>query len=250
MGVVELLNLTQHLHVLGGDKVDGNTLPTETTTSTDPVDVVLLAGWQVVVDDQGDLLDVDTTGEEVGGDEDTGGTGSELLHDDLSGGLVHVTVHGGHGELTGVELLGEPVDLAAGGAEDDGLGNGDSLVEVTEGVELPLFLLDGDVCEEAGARQRKSKAGGHLPLTELPDTLEGQLLLLDQNPDGVPHELLGDLENVVGHGGREEDDLGLGWQELEDVVHVLGETLGKHLIGLVEGEDLDVVSLEESTVDH
>jgi hypothetical protein len=138
--------------------------------------------------------------------------------------------HGGNGELPRVELLGQPVDLSPGRAEDDGLGDGDGLVEVTQGVQLPVLLLDGNV--------------------ELPDTFQGQLFLLDQDPDGVPHELLGDLEHVVGHGGREEDDLGLGGEELEDVVHVLGETLGEHLVGLVEGKDLDVVGLQESSVDH
>jgi hypothetical protein len=109
------------------------------------VDVVLLGRGQVVVDDQRDLLDIDTTGKQVGGDQDTGRTGSELLHDDLSLSLVHVTVHGGDGELALVELLGKPVDLAAGRAEDDGLGDGDSLVQVAKGVELPVLLLDGNV---------------------------------------------------------------------------------------------------------
>ena len=39
LGVVELLNLTQHAHILAGHKVDGNTLATETTTTTDTVRV-------------------------------------------------------------------------------------------------------------------------------------------------------------------------------------------------------------------
>jgi hypothetical protein len=181
-----------------------------------PVNVVLLGGREVVVDDERDLLDVDTTGEEVGGDEDPRRARAELLHDDLALALLHVTVcekgagegetgvqsanrlrkrnvtrrrrtHGRDGELALGELLGEPVDLAAGVAEDDGLGDGDGLVEVRQGVELPVLLLDGDV--------------------ELADTLERELVLLDENADRVAHELLGDLEDVLGHGGREEDDL-------------------------------------------
>jgi len=109
------------------------------------VDVVLLGGGKVVVDDQRDLLDIDTTGEQVSGDQDTGRTGSELLHDDLTLSLVHVTVHGGNSEFTLVKLLGEPVDLASGRAENDSLGDGDGLVQVTQGVELPVLLLDGNV---------------------------------------------------------------------------------------------------------
>jgi hypothetical protein len=92
LGVVELLNITQHTNVLGGDKVDGNTLTTETATTTNTMDVVLAVGGEIVVDDERDLLDVDTTGEQVGGDEDTGRSRTELLHEELTLLLVHVTV--------------------------------------------------------------------------------------------------------------------------------------------------------------
>lgn len=61
-------------------------------------------------------------------------------------------------------------------------------------------------------------------LTELSDTLEGELVSLDENPDGVPHELLGNLQNLGGHGGGEEDDLSVGGEELEDVVDGVLET--------------------------
>ena len=109
------------------------------------MDVVLLGSGEIVVDDQGDLLDIDTTGQKVSGNEDTGGTGSELLHDDLSLSLVHVSVHGGNGELSLVEFGGKPVDLSSGRAEDDGLGDGDGLVQVAKSVEFPVLLLDGNV---------------------------------------------------------------------------------------------------------
>lgn len=118
--------------------------------------------------------------------------------------LLHVTVHGGDSEVTSSELVGEPVDLSAGVAEDDGLGDGDGLVEIGQGVELPLLLLNGNV--------------------ELLDTLKGKLLLLDQDADGVAHELGGDLEDVLGHGGGQEGNLGGLGEQLEDVVDLLGET--------------------------
>lgn len=204
LSAVELLNLAHHSDVLGGDEVDGNTLSAETTTTTDSVNVVLSVGGEIVVDDQGNLLDIDTTGQEIGGDQDTRRAGSELLHDQITLSLVHVTVHGGDSEITGSELVGEPVDLSAGVAEDDGLGDGDGLVQVGEGVELPLLLLNGNV--------------------ELLDTLQGKLVLLDQDTDGVTHELGGDLKDVLGHGGGQEDNLGGLGEELEDVVNLLSET--------------------------
>lgn len=210
LGAVELLNLAHHAHIIGGDKVDGNTLAAETTTTADTVDVVLAVSRQVVVDDQGNLLNVDTTGQEVSGDQDTRGARAELLHDKVTLGLVHVTVHSRDGEVTSSELVGEPVDLSAGVAEDDSLGNGDRLVQVGQGVQLPLLLFDGDV--------------------ELLDTLEGKLVLLDQNTDGVAHELGGNLKDILGHGGGQKDDLGGLGQQLEDVVDLLGETTLQRLL--------------------
>lgn len=204
LSVVELLDFTHHTDIVGGDEVDGDTLTTETTTTTDTVNVVLTVGGQVVVDDQGNLLNVDTTGQQVSGNQDTRRTGTELLHDNITLGLLHITVHGGDSEVTSGELVGEPVDLAASVAEDDGLGDGDGLVKIGEGVELPLFLLNGNV--------------------ELLDTFKGKLVLLDEDTDGVAHELGGDLKDVLGHGSGKKDDLGGLGKELEDVVDLLGET--------------------------
>ena len=204
LGAVELLDLTHHADIVSSDEVDGNTLTTETTTTTDTVNVVLTVGGKVVVDDQGDLLDIDTTGQQVSGNQDTGRTRAELLHDNITLALFHVTVHGRDSEVTGSELVGEPVDLSAGVAEDDGLGDGDGLVEVRESVELPLLLLNSNV--------------------ELLDTLKGKFLLLDQDTDGVTHELGGHLQDVLGHGGRKQGNLGGLGEKLEDVVDLLSET--------------------------
>ena len=87
-------NIAQHAHVLRGDEVDGDTLPSEPTTTTDTVDVVLTVRGQIVVDDERNLLHVNTTGEKVRGDENTGRARAELLHEDLALLLLHVTVLG------------------------------------------------------------------------------------------------------------------------------------------------------------
>jgi hypothetical protein len=230
LSAVELLNLTHHAHIIGGDEVDSDTLTSESAATSDTVDVVLTVSGKVVVDDERHLLDVDTAGEKVGGDEDSRRTGSELLHDDVTLALVHVAVHGRDGEVASSELVGEPVHLSTCVAEDDGLGDGDRLVQVREGVELPLLLLHSDV--------------------ELLNTFKGEFVLLHKNADWVAHELGGDLEDVLRHGSREQDDLSRLWQKLEDVVDLLGETAGQHLVGLIEDEHLHAVGAEYTTLDH
>jgi hypothetical protein len=230
LSAVELLDFSHHADILGGDKVDGNSLSSETTSTTDSMDVVLTVGGEIIVDDQRDLLDIDTTGQEIGGDQDAGRAGSELLHNQITLTLVHVTVHGRDSKVAGSELVGKPVDLSSGVAKDNCLCNGDGLVEIRKCVQLPILLLNGNI--------------------KLLDTFEGKLGLLDQDTDGVAHELGGNLEDILGHSGGQKDNLSGLWKELEDVVDLLGETTRKHLIGLIENEHLHGVGLQETTLNH
>lgn len=204
LSAVELLDLTHHPNIISSDEVDGNTFTSETTAATDAMNVVLAIGGKIIVDDKRNLLHIDPTGQQVSCDENTRRTGTELLHDEVTLALVHVTVHGGNGEIALSELVGEPVDLSSSVAEDDCLGDGDSLVQVRKSVKLPVFLLDRDV--------------------ELFDTLESELGLLDENSNRVPHELGGNLENILRHGSRKKNNLGRLRKELEDVIDLLGET--------------------------
>lgn len=67
-----LLNILEHLLViLGADEGDRQTLGTETTRTTDTVQVGVSISRQVVVDGKVDTLNIDTTSEHVSGDTDT-----------------------------------------------------------------------------------------------------------------------------------------------------------------------------------
>merc|ERR1719198_221773 len=69
--MVILLNVFHRAHIVVGNKVDCDTFSTETTTASYAVQVVLHVLWQIKVDDQGDLLHVNATSEEIGGDQNT-----------------------------------------------------------------------------------------------------------------------------------------------------------------------------------
>lgn len=209
LSAVELLDLSHHADILGGNKVDGNTLSSKTTSTTDSVDVVLTVGWKIVVDDQRDLLDINTTGQKIGGNQNTGRTRSELLHNQITLTLVHISVHGRDSEVAGSELVGEPINLSSGIAEDNGLCDGDGFVQIRKGVQLPILLLNSNI--------------------KLLDTFEGEFGLLDQDTDRVAHELGGDLKNILGHGGGQKNDLSGLWQELENVVDLFSETALRYM---------------------
>lgn len=67
-----LLNLLENLLIiLVADEGDGETLGSETTGTTDTVQVGVGIGGQIVVDSQVDTLDIDTTTEDVSGNTDT-----------------------------------------------------------------------------------------------------------------------------------------------------------------------------------
>ena len=121
------------------------------------MNVVLTVGGEVEVDNQTDLLDINSTCEQVGGDEHATASTAEFAHDDVALPLVHVSVHATDGEVALLHVLLQPVDLATCVAVDDGLGDGEGLVQIAKGVEFPLFPLDGNV--------------------ELLDTLEGEFVL-------------------------------------------------------------------------
>ena len=93
------------------------------------------------------------------------------------------------------------------------MGNSESVVEVAQSVELPLLSLHSN--------------------EELLDALQGQLVTLDQDPDGVGHELAGHLEDLVGQSGGDEADLGGRREVSVDVVDLFLEPLVQHLVGLV-----------------
>jgi hypothetical protein len=63
------LNVTQNSNIFAGNKVDSHALAAEPARSTNAVDVVFTVAGQVVVDNQADLLNVDTTSPNVGRDE-------------------------------------------------------------------------------------------------------------------------------------------------------------------------------------
>mmetsp|Transcript_23503 Transcript_23503/g.73932 ORF Transcript_23503/g.73932 Transcript_23503/m.73932 type:complete len:306 (+) Transcript_23503:468-1385(+) len=67
---------------------------------------------------------------------------------------------------------------------------------------------------------------------------------------GVGHELARHLEDLVGQRRRDEDDLGGGRQVAVDVVDLLLEALGEHLIRLVDDEHLDCARAQVAAADH
>ena len=69
LGGVVLLNIAEDANVIVLDKIDGNTFATESTWPTDAVDVQLAVVGQIIVDDKGHLLNINSSSPNVSCDQ-------------------------------------------------------------------------------------------------------------------------------------------------------------------------------------
>lgn len=179
--VVVILDLLEDASVLWQHKVDRSALSAETTCATDSVDVVLFLRGNLVVDDETDLLDIDTTSEQISGDENANGTLAELAHDDFTLVLLHLTVHGRHDKVLARHRLLQLFDALLRVAVDQRLVDVQVRVQVQKHLNFPLLFLHRDIV--------------------LVDTFKGEFLVLDEDLGGVLHEVLGELEDLGGQRG-------------------------------------------------
>jgi len=139
-------------------------------------------------------------------------------------------VHGGDGHVLLNELVTEFFDSLLGIAVDNALSDFNIIVQFDKCIEFPFFSVQSDV--------------------ELLDTIECEIVVLNENSSRVSHELLGDFENFRGHSSREKCNLNIMGELLEDLVNLILETTSEHLISFVEDEELKVFSGKESLLDH
>ena len=139
-------------------------------------------------------------------------------------------MHGGDSEVGLLHLLSQNIDLATGVAENNGLRDAQGVVQVTKDIEFEFLLFNINV--------------------ELLDTFQGEFVLLDENFDGVAHEIVGNIQNFTLERGRDEDDLDTGREQLENFVNLILETAGKHFIGFIENEHFEGGGPKGSTIDH
>ena len=220
LGRVVELDVAKDANVIASNEVDGNALSAKTSATADTVDVVLSIAGKIVVDDQAYLLNINASSPDVGADEDTTVALSKVAHDTVALFLWHLTMHAAYCEIGFSHLVRQPVDLATSIAEDDCLSDRQGIVEVTQGVELPIFFLD---CNEV-----------------LLQTFEGQLITLDENADRVCHELGRHIEDIIGKSSRDHDYLSRRWEVSVDVVDLLSEASIQELVGFVENKHLNV----------
>jgi hypothetical protein len=216
--LIELFGFLQETSITWYDEVNGDTFSTETSWTTNSVDVGFLTEREIVVDNQVDLVDIDTTGEHISSDKDSGSTRSEWSHNEVTILLWHFSVHRRDSHFLFSKFLFKFFYSLFSVAVNNSLGDFDVVVKFNQGIEFPFFSIKSDV--------------------ELLNTIEGQIVVFNENDCWCSHELLSNFQDFWGHSGREQCNLNIMGEFLENFVNLILESSSEHLISFVEYKEL------------
>ena len=104
--------------LVAGEEGGGNAVLPCSAGAADSVDEIFGDFWEIVVDDVGDVLDVDAAGGQVGGDQDADAARLKIGQGGGALGLRAVTVNHGGGDAVAVQGLGDAVGETLGAGED------------------------------------------------------------------------------------------------------------------------------------
>ena len=79
---------------------------------------------------------------------------------------------------------------------------------------------------------------------ELLDTVQSELLVLDQDSDWVLHELFSHFNDFWRHGSREKTNLDISGQVFEDLSDFIDESSAEHFISLVKNDNFEEIGFE------
>ena len=238
----ELDELADDVAVRAIEEGGGDTRVTGTARTTNTMDVVVDVAGQVVVDDVGDIGNIETTGGDGGRDEDGRAAGAEGVERHLTLALGAVTVDGGGGHPVRQEEVAETIGHALGLDEDKRQAHAVATVSSRR-------LVRAEDVEQDGAL-----VGVLDELDLLRDVLGGRTDTADGQEDVVLQEVLGEQLDVAGEGAAEHEGLALMNTRhvlaLDDTANLRLETHVKHAIGLIEHEVLDVSKADTATLDE
>jgi hypothetical protein len=234
VGLLQEINqITNNTSVATVEESCRDTCVTSTTSTTNSVNVVIDVGWEIIVDDVGDIGNVKTTSSNSGGDQDWATTVSEHLEGTFTLTLSTITVNGGGREVLVDQEVGEGVSHTLGLDKDQGKTSAVGVENVKQYRALVhifnIFDLLGDV------------------LGSGTDTANRQ-------EDVVFQEISGEHLDIPREGGREHESLTFlnAWHvlTLNNAADLRLETHVQHTISLIENQVLDVAKGDAATLDQ
>ncbi len=222
LGVVELSQVGQKLSISGCHEVNSDSFSSESAGTSNSMDVFGCFSGEIIVDDQVHLLDVNTSSQKIGWNQDSWRSRSELSHDVDSFGHLHISWNARDHKLVFSQSVSKFFDSLFSVSEDDALRNDHTLVELEKSSEFLTVFLKRDV--------------------KLLDTFKSELLIFDQDLDWLLHKLFSHVNDFRGHGGWEKADLDVSRQILENLSDFINKASAQHFVGFVQDNDLQKVS--------
>lgn len=230
----KLDEVTDDVFVTTVEEGSGTASVAGTTSTTDTMNVIIDVGGEVVVDNMGDIGNIETTSGDGGGNQDGSVTLTEGLEGHFTLPLGSVTMNGCGGVVAGDEEVGENVGHPLGLDEHKSqatLGLHGKDVQEDRALIMVLDILDllGDVFR-SGANPA------------------------DGEEDVFLEEVLGEDLDVTREGGAEHEGLAVmdtrHILSLNDATDLVFETHVKHAVGLVKDEIADVGKADATTFDE
>ena len=219
--------VTHVAHLLVGHQGHDRALVAGSRRATGPVQIGLVLDRRVRVDHEGDIVDVDAAGGDVGRDQGLGRAGMEGVHRAGPGVLGEVAVEFDRRDAGGVELAGQLLGAVLGAGEDDGAARCGDQVE-----EHRQVLVTLDVQDVVGHRRDRG------------------LLRVGLVGDRMVEEALDEDLDAGVEGGREEHPLTTARGGVEESSDSGQEAEIGHVVGLVEDGDLDLVEADVALTDE
>jgi len=211
--------------VFGADETDGKTFGTESTGSGYSMEVSIRILWHIVVENDVNSFNIDTSSEKIGGDQNSSLKVLELAVPFQSFFLVHASV-----DIDGWKVLVF-----------------EELVQ--SNASLNRFDEDNDLVEFEGVQEVKQFSVLFLFLEVdkvLSETVKGELgIVVNVNLHWVVHEFLAHWSDFFRQGGGEHHDLLLVWGGSENILHIPSHIKSfQHFVALVENKMLDILQTE------
>ncbi len=210
-GLEQLLLVRRHQR-------DGLAIASGPAGTADAVYIVFLDIGQLEVDHVGQLIDVQAAGGDVGGDQHANVVALEVGQGLGAGVLALVAMDRRRRQAMLVQVLGQAIGAVLGTGEHQDLFPG----------------AEGDQVGEQGALLIGRNAE-----QSLLDTLDGGVRRGDLDPLGILQQLAGEVGDVLGEGGREQQVLALRWQTGQDLLHVMDKAHVEHAVSFVQYQDFD-----------
>ncbi len=156
--------------------------------------------WHIEVEDDIDLLNIDATTENVGGDHNSVLEGLEVSITLYALILLQVSVNCNRGKVVLAQQMVKHLSSVNALDEDNNLVEMQRVEQVNKLLDL-FLLLDLDKV--------------------LLETVKSEFaLVVNEDLEGIYHELATDVLNFLGHGSREHHHLLLGRSSLENGLHI------------------------------